>query len=126
MIFPGALELCDGLDNDCNFLVDDETEAPQEISGLTFESESRLSWQAGPPGLGAIHDIARGMLDELPVGSGAAEMCLVSEPGNTTMDIDPPDTGTGYWYLVRGRNDCETGSYGQQSDTTERMTAVCP
>ena len=118
--------MCDGLDNDCNFLVDDETQAPQEITGLTFASESTLSWQAGAPGLGAIHDIARGLLEELPVGSGAAEICLVSEPGNTTMDIDPPDTGTGYWYLVRGRNDCETGTYGQQSDTTERETAVCP
>jgi len=124
-IFPGAPELCDGLDNNCNFTVDEGAEPP-EIAGLTFESESTLSWQPGPPGLGAIHDIARGLLDELPVGSGAAETCLVSEPGNTTTDIDPPDPGTGHWYLVRGRNDCGTGTYGQQSDTTERITSVCP
>ncbi len=42
------------------------------------------------------------------------------------MDPDSPVAGVGYWYLVRGRNDCGTGTYGQQSDTTERMTAVCP
>jgi len=124
-IYPGAPELCDGLDNDCNFTVDEGAE-PLEIAGLTFESESTLSWQPGPPGLGTIYDIARGFVDEFPVGSGAGETCLVSEPGNTTTDTDPPDAGTAYWYLVRGRNDCGTGSYGQQSDTTERTTAVCP
>ena len=107
-------------------MIDDQTEAPPEIGGLTFESESTLSWQPGPPGLGAIHDIARGLVGEFPVGSGAAETCLASEPGNTTTTTDPPDAGTGYWYLVRARNDCETGTYGQQSDTAERMTAVCP
>ncbi len=42
-IFPGAQELCDGLDNDCNFMVDEQTQPPQEITGLTFESESTLS-----------------------------------------------------------------------------------
>ncbi len=89
-------------------------------------SESTLSWQPAPPGLGAIHDIARGLVDEFPFGSGAAETCLVSEPGNTTTDADPPAAGTAYWYLVRGRNDCGTGTYGQQSDMTERTTAVCP
>ncbi len=53
-------------------------------------------------------------------------MCLASEPGDFTIDLDLPSTGTAYWYLVRGRNDCGAGTYGQQSDTTERVTTVCP
>ena len=107
-------------------MVDDGTDPPLEIGGLTLESESILAWEPAPPSLGATHDIARGSLSEYPVGSGAAEICLASEPGETTVDFELPGASMGYWYLVRGRNACETGTYGEQSDTTERVTAVCP
>lgn len=43
----------------------------------------------------------RGTIDQLPVGSGLAETCLVSTVGTSTNDGDVP-AGTGYWYLVRG------------------------
>ena len=125
-VFPGAPEVCDALDNDCNLMVDDDTEPPSEITGLLFESTSTLFWQPGPPSLGATHDVARGALGEYPVGSGPAEVCLGSEPGETTEDLELPSAGAGYWYLVRGRNACEVGTYGAQSDATERSTTVCP
>ena len=42
------------------------------------------------------------------------------------LDMATPPSGAGFWYLVRGRNACGSGSYGQQSDSVERTTEVCP
>jgi hypothetical protein len=34
--------------------------------------------------------------------------------------------GSGFWYLVRGRNACGTGTYGLESTGRERIVAACP
>jgi hypothetical protein len=80
------------------------------------------------PGAGSatVHDVARGLLSELPVGSGAAETCLASGPANSAMDTTTPAVGEGRWYLVRGRNGCAAGIYGTASDGSINVTAACP
>jgi hypothetical protein len=124
-IAPGLAETCDGLDNNCNLQIDENAE-PDEVEGVGFQSQFLLVWQPEATGLGAIHDVARGRIDELPVGSGVAETCFASVQGGSTPVFWPPPSRTGYWYLVRGRNDCGAGTYGDQSDGTERTTNVCP
>jgi len=64
------------------------------------------------------------------VGSGA-EGCLA--PGivpATTADGSVPTTPNSFWYLVRGRNACATGTYGfrgvQGIPGAERTSSVCP
>jgi hypothetical protein len=99
-----------------------------EVTDQQFSSTSHQTWDglasAGPP---AAYDVVRGAIDQFPVGSGGAEQCLATSSGATSIDdFDEPGIGSGYWYLVRGRNACSSGGYGAASDGTPRSTSVCP
>lgn len=88
-----------------------------------------LLWNSLAPttGNGIVYQLVRGVLSELPIGSGASEQCVA---GSTTFltydDWEQPADGEGYWYLVRGRNVCGTGTYGTTSDGSGRSTSSCP
>ena len=101
-----------------------------DIGGLVFAADKAgLQWRSAVPdsGSGTTYDIARGRLDELPVGSGASETCLASglaAPGASDASIPPSDGG--FWYLVRGKNACGAGPYGKTSSGADEISAVCP
>jgi hypothetical protein len=63
-------------------------------------------------------------VSQLPVGSGASEICLGAF-ASTATDTAVPATGASFWYLVRGRNACGSGSYGT-GQGGPRITPVCP
>lgn len=91
--------------------------------------KSKLAWcpAAATAGAATAYDVPRGAVAELPVGTGASELCSASgilHP--TATDTATPLVGQGFWYLVRGRNVCGAGTYGFQSDGTQRTTSVCP
>ena len=150
-VFPGAIEICDGLDNDCDPLTnewaDDDGDGlsacegdcapadgsvfavPDEIAGLMFAGDKEtLSWTSAAPsaGSGTVHDVVRGAVDELPVGTGPSEVCLAPGAGSTTADPDSPSVSETFWYLVRGRNACGVGGYGFESGGAERTSDACP
>jgi hypothetical protein len=97
------------------------------VSGVRFVDRTRLEWTpaAGP---GAVHDVPRGFVHELPVGRpGASEMCVAAAvPEASAHDDAVPEQGRSFWYLVRGRSLCGTGTYGTARDGTPRVTTVCP
>jgi hypothetical protein len=128
-----------GLDADCDEIVDVDDCAildpgsfavPAEVTELRFaEDKVTLLWDSAAPGAGdgTVHDLVVGSTSEFPVGTGLAEMCVASGVSEaTTSHSVEPASGLGTWYLVRGRNLCGSGTYGFQSDGTERTTAVCP
>jgi hypothetical protein len=87
-----------------------------------------LSWESAASGAGAgtTHDLLRGSLAELPVGSGAGEVCLESGIGEPeAVDDEPPAPGAGFFYLVRGVNACGVGSWGSDSGGEKRTSAAC-
>jgi spore coat protein A len=106
---------------------------PGEVSNLQFGVDaSTLTWDplAGAPA-DIVYDLARGLVSELPVGSGGSETCLA--PGTASASTsDPllPPLGQVFWYVVRGQDSCGIGTYGFAADngvpTTERTTLVCP
>ena len=105
---------------------------PAEATGLGFGTDnSSLAWTpipGVPPG--TVYDVARGLAGPWAVGSGAGETCLGTVPAPAYADSTPPLLGQAFWYLVRGRNACGTGTYGYAAangvPTTERITFACP
>jgi len=102
---------------------------PAEVGGVLFGADrATLSWSSAAPGSGSgtVHDVVRGALGELPVGSGASETCLGSTAAAMWTDAAVPANGAGFWYLVRGSNVCGDGTYGTESDGTPHITTACP
>jgi hypothetical protein len=99
------------------------------VTGVTFAADKvTLRWNSAAPGAGTatVHNVVRGDLGSFPVGAGASEICLASGlVGTATTDANRPSPGQGSWYLVRGRNDCGDGTYGQAATGT-RVSSICP
>jgi CSLREA domain-containing protein len=100
-----------------------------EVVGVAVAGDKQtLSWT---PASGAstqtVHDLVRGTLAALPVHGGAAETCLVSGSATSNaIDATVPDSGQGFWYVVRGKAACGTGTYGFATSGVERVSNVCP
>ena len=84
-----------------------------------------LSWAAVPEA--TAYDVLRGSIAGLPVGSSpGTETCVAQVTGTTANDADVPGPGQGSWELVRARNGCGLGSWGQDGSGGERISASCP
>ncbi|HEU4401463.1 MAG TPA: multicopper oxidase domain-containing protein, partial [Candidatus Polarisedimenticolia bacterium] len=106
---------------------------PGEVSNLAVASDkSTMTWDplAGAPA-GTIYDLARGLVSDLPLGSGMPATCIASgAAAPPASDPSLPSLGQIYWYLVRGRSACGTGTWGWAAvngvPTTERSVNACP
>ena len=102
---------------------------PGEVLNLIMGADgASLSWTSAAPGAGSatLHDLIRGNLDELPVGSGSSEICVASGiVAASAADSEIPPLGRGFWYVVRGRTGCGAGSYGTDGGGTPRASSGC-
>ncbi len=115
--------LCGG--DDCDDLAPGAWSAPPAVTNLVATSAmpTSLSWdsQGALAGPGTTYDLVSG---PLVAGSGpnfSARVCL-QQGGATTYGETRANPAVGYWYLVRGRNACGSGTYG----TSERDAAIPP
>jgi hypothetical protein len=116
--------------SDCNDADASVRSVPAEVSNLLVLTKnlSNLSWdsEAILAGSGTLYDLVSGSLRIPPSAvSFSPATCLQSSTVATFSDVRPaPAIGTGFWYLVRGRNSCGTGSYG----SAERDAGIpaCP
>jgi len=95
---------------------------PAETTSLTLGktgSTANLSWPSVPAA--SSYAIARG--DLATKGPGAYGACLAqSIPTTSFDDLDVPAAGSGFFYLVQGRNDfCGLGSLGAGSSEQARV-----
>jgi hypothetical protein len=131
-IHPGAPEACNGVDDDCDTVID-EGAAPAGLPAVSASNSvttALFDWLAVP---GATrYDVLRGTVGVWPVGSDpASETCLADDvAGESASDADAVPENVGYWYLVRAENACGNGSYGSQGSngvpTVPRVSATCP
>ena len=102
---------------------------PQEVRSVRFRTKTLFEWNSAAlsAGPGTTYDVMRGLLSQLPPGTGAGETCLVNNGSPTTFtDAVTPPAGSGFYYLVRASNACGVGGYGARSNGVPRTTAVCP
>jgi hypothetical protein len=117
-INPGATEVCDGADNDCDGTIDTDTAPPAGIPALLVEkpsaSTARLSWAT--VAFASVYDVVAGNLAILGANGGdfivATTGCLQNDTAATMYDdggpIPFPD---GRWYLIRAGNCGGGGTY---------------
>jgi len=120
----GAGDLCDCAPDDAGSF-----DSPDEIRNLWLADPATLRWDpdAANSGAGTRYELMRGKATELPVGSGASESCTDSGLAATVAtDIDEPAAAAAFYYLVRGSNACDAGTYGFDSGSNERVSSVCP
>ncbi len=156
-----APELCDGFDNDCNGIPDDnvvDTDhdgqndcvdgdddndaaddgldcAPLDSTafGLPVEvqdldvlegSPTPITWIDQALGSGTRYDLATGQITSagmVPFGSGT---CLPETSASPATDSRPaPAPDTAWYYMVKSRNSCGTGTYGTSLRDTH---PACP
>ncbi len=121
----------DGRDNLADCRPDDPTvfASPGEVSGLVFAADRlTLSWESAAPTAGSAteHQVIRGLVAELPVG-GASDTCIVAGTlASSATDSEDPPANAAFWYLVRARNACGTGTYGSTSSGSPRLGTACP
>ena len=116
-VHPDALEVCNGIDDNCNYVVDDVS-LPGAVASVQFEKQpgaTRLAWPALP--VATRYDGVRGDLTALLMSGGsysaATTSCAANDVTATQMDDaeDPDPGGYGFWYLIRAANCTGVGSY---------------
>ena len=129
-IHPGAAEICDGLDNDCNATSDDVA-LPSGAPLLTMQAagtDASLSWT--PLVAATAYDVVRGDLALLRSSSGDFTPSTIGCAGNDVTGTSltfPDDPGSGgHWYLVRAVNCRGVGSYdsGASSQSGSRDAEI--
>jgi hypothetical protein len=150
-IRPGAAEVCDGVDQDCNAIVDDAPDTdgdgvgacadcaegnsqvwstPAEVGNFRAASGApaayawdSLASQAGPQ---ISYDVVTGNFSVAGGFEAGNATCLGSTTATAFSDARPdPAMSAGYWYLVGGRNTCGRGTLGTaQRDAVGLM--LCP
>lgn len=116
--YPGATEIYDLLDNDCNTEID-------EIKNVLFAdlaNRNRVSWTVQNPAT-QIYDVIRSDGAQFPAASPNT-ICLINNVAATSADdLLLPAVGKGFFYLVRNTL---VGDYGKRSSGTLRTYATCP
>jgi hypothetical protein len=118
---------------DCDDDNADVWATPAEVTGLHWVSPSELRWDdlGNQAGRVTHYQVFRGEITDLPVGSGGLEICLAPGASDHATDWGPPPSpGIPLYFLVRGINECPglsgRGTYGQDSEGTERISLACP
>ena len=127
--YPGALDICDGVGNDCTapgypappadecFDVDDLT-VTQTGSDLLFQ------W-AVPAGGADGYNLYRGVISDLQAGTTGG-YCFASSATNSLQVSDPIPLGTITYYVLAGVRGGVEGSRGRDFYGTERTPGdVC-
>ena len=106
--------------------------APGEVAHVTFDAATgTLTWDALGGALPVQYDVSRGLTTQPPTDGAPASVCLATGTSLTeATDATVPGSGEAFWYLVRGRHSCGTGTWGYTAANgvpgLERLVDACP
>ena len=139
-IRPGAVEICDGVDNNCSGAADEGAEPagrPEMTLADDFFVGTTLSWTTLPDA--SAYDVVVGAIGVLRSGGGdftaATLACLADDTGTASLTVaGTPPSGDGFWFLVRPVNACGNGTYdsggsgqaGSRDAELAAAVAACP
>lgn len=115
-IYPGATEICDGVDNDCNSVVDDDYARGGQIYFLDRDGDGAGVWELAQvrcsQPVGYVDNADDCADDDPDVYPGAPEFCdRIDQNCNGDIDDEPVD-GTPYY------SDLDGDGYGGISSVT--------
>ena len=117
-VYPGAPEVCDGLDNNCDGVIDNGAGPPSRTVGVALSTDTDIMWT---PTLGAIsYDVVKGDLRLLHMSGGDFTSSLLACLENDSPDLrssDPalPAMGEAFYFLVRASGCNQNGTYASGS-----------
>lgn len=115
-----------GPEFDCNDASNSVWSIPGEARTLTFTTKTALNWSAplSPGGTAPLYDTLR---SSNAADFGASSTCLESNgTDSTTAEPSKPLAANAYFYLVRAKNSCGTGTLGTRSNGVARTGRACP
>jgi hypothetical protein len=120
-------ETCNGLDDDCDGVVDEGVPPPSEVEGVRVEQRhpTKVSWTSVSA---MAYDIASGTVSSLRANGTTAASCLSDDRTSASM-VDnraEPAAGGGYYYLVRAESACGSGTFGSNSAGLRLLPQACP
>jgi hypothetical protein len=116
--------------DDCNDNDPDAWHPVSEVANVQAANPSptTITWdgQAASAGPGTTYEVAFGVMMSPGAGYGSAACLSTGGASTSYQDGRPLVVGQVNWYLVRARNSCGTGDYGQGSNGVPRSIAACP
>ncbi len=131
-VYPGAPEVCNGVDDDCDTAIDDGIPVPSGSPTLTewrgAGTSAGLSWTPIPGATG--YDVVIGDLGLLHASMGdfASSTTGCLENSDTDLYAEDPGVvppGSGSWHVVRAVNACAgNGSYDDGTQQGSRDAEI--